>query len=100
MLADESWHHGVIGIVSSRITEKYNCPSILISFDAPDKSADSSASPDDLGKGSGRSVKGMNLVEALSSTSGLLEKFGGHELAAGLTVRRENLAGLARRVSE
>lgn len=100
VLADESWHHGVIGIVSSRITEKYNCPSILISFDAPDKSADSSASPDDLGKGSGRSVKGMNLVEALSSTSDLLEKFGGHELAAGLTVRRENLAEFTRRVNE
>lgn len=99
VLADETWHHGVIGIVSSRITERYSCPSILISFDAPDRSPESSASPDDFGKGSGRSVKGMNLVEALSSCSDLLEKFGGHELAAGLTVRRENLCEFTQRIN-
>lgn len=100
VLADDAWHHGVIGIVSSRITERYGCPSILISFDAPDRSSDTVPAPDDFGKGSGRSVKGMNLVEALSSCSGLLEKYGGHELAAGLTVRRENLAEFTRRINE
>ena len=99
VLADEAWHHGVIGIVSSRITEKYGCPSILISFDSPDRNSDSPLSSDDIGKGSGRSVRGMNLVDALSSASDILEKFGGHELAAGLTVRRENLDEFTRRVN-
>ena len=79
VLDDTGWNHGVIGIVSSRITEKYGKPSIIISFE------------DDIGKGSGRSVKGMNLVEALLHCSDLLEKFGGHELAAGLSIKRENL---------
>lgn len=100
VLADESWHHGVIGIVSSRITERYGCPSILISFDSPDKDVSAEPSPEDFGKGSGRSVKGMNLVEALSSCGNLLEKYGGHELAAGLTVRRENLEEFTRRINE
>lgn len=99
VLEDESWHHGVIGIVSSRITEKYGCPSILISFDSPENSGDRAESPNDFGKGSGRSVKGMNLVEALSSCWDILEKFGGHELAAGLTVRRENLAEFKERIN-
>jgi single-stranded-DNA-specific exonuclease len=79
VLDDTGWNHGVIGIVSSRITEKYGKPSIIISFE------------DDIGKGSGRSVKGMNLVEALMHCSELLEKFGGHELAAGLSIKKENL---------
>ncbi len=85
ILEGEHWHHGVIGIVSSRVTEGYGCPSILISFENADGEVG------DIGKGSGRSVKGLNLVEALASCGDLLEKFGGHELAAGLTVRRENL---------
>ncbi len=88
VLADEHWHHGIIGIVASRITDKYGCPSILVSFD---KGEDGDPKPDDAGKGSGRSIKGMNLVDALAACSDLLVKFGGHELAAGLTVRRENL---------
>lgn len=100
ILGDESWHHGVIGIVSSRITERYGCPSILISFENPaEESGEHTPSPDDFGKGSGRSVKGMNLVEALSACSDLLEKFGGHELAAGLTVRRSNLEEFTRRIN-
>ncbi len=82
VLSDNDWHHGVIGIVASRITEKYGKPSILISFEG------------DVGKGSGRSIEGLNLVGALSSCSELLVKFGGHELAAGLTVNRENLPAL------
>ncbi len=76
VLADDGWHHGVIGIVASRITERYGLPSILISFDG------------DIGKGSGRSVKGLNLVEALTDSAEYLIKFGGHELAAGLSVER------------
>ncbi len=90
VLENEAWHHGIIGIVSSRITEKFGTPSVLISFEGQG----------DLGKGSGRSVKGMNLVEALASCADLLEKFGGHELAAGLTIKREHLPEFKRRINE
>ncbi len=76
----DNWHHGVIGIAASRITERYNKPCILIAFEG------------DTGKGSGRSVEGFNLFEALTGCSHLLDKFGGHELAGGLTIRRECLA--------
>ena len=96
VLDDETWHHGVIGIVASRITEKYQVPSILVSFEG----SSGEISPEDVGKGSGRSVKGMNLVEALASCSDLLEKFGGHELAAGLSVKRKNLPALRERLCE
>ena len=87
VLHDDNWHHGVVGIVSSRITEHYGYPSILISFDG------------DVGKGSGRSVHGLNLVEALQSCSDLLIKFGGHELAAGLTIERKNLTAFIERIN-
>lgn len=97
VVADEHWHHGIIGIVSSRITDKYGCPSILISFD---KGEESEPMPDDAGKGSGRSIKGMNLVDALAACSDLLVKFGGHELAAGLTVRREDLPAFKERLND
>ena len=90
VLDDETWHHGIIGIVASRITEKYGLSSILISFEGGG----------DRGKGSGRSVKGVNLVEALASCSDLLEKYGGHELAAGLTVKRENLDAFKKRIND
>ncbi len=90
VLENETWHHGIIGIVSSRITEKFGTPSILVSYEGQG----------DLGKGSGRSVKGMNLVDALSYCSDLLEKYGGHELAAGLTIRRENLPAFRERINE
>ena len=85
VLDADHWHHGVIGIVSSRITEKYCRPSILVSFEGnePDVPFD-----ENVGKGSGRSVKGMNLVDALCYCSNHLVKFGGHELAAGLSVKR------------
>ncbi|MBQ2686849.1 MAG: single-stranded-DNA-specific exonuclease RecJ [Clostridia bacterium] len=88
VLSDDNWHHGVIGIVASRITEKYGLPSVLISFEG------------DIGKGSGRSIKGINLVEALTDSQEYLVKFGGHELAAGLTVERENLAAFKWGVNE
>ncbi len=88
ILDADHWHHGVIGIVSSRLTEKYGLPSILISFEGcdPEHHTDS-----DVGKGSGRSVKGMNLVDALVHAGEHLVKFGGHELAAGLSVTRGEL---------
>ena len=71
VIEDDKWQQGIIGIVSSRITEKYGLPSILISFDG---ATNGDPSDDDVGKGSGRSVKGMNLVEAMNSCSDLLEK--------------------------
>jgi single-stranded-DNA-specific exonuclease len=73
------WHPGVLGIVASRIVRKYHRPTIVIGFD-----------DNGIGKGSGRSIEGLNLVEALNRCSGSLEKFGGHEMAAGLALREEN----------
>lgn len=78
VLAGEEWHHGIIGIVSSRLSDRYYLPSIMISFDA-----------DGVGKGSCRSISSFNIYEALEKCSAHLEKFGGHALAAGLTVKRE-----------
>lgn len=96
VLDADGWHHGVIGIVASRITEKYSRPTILVSFE------NSSAEPsdDDMGKGSGRSIKGLNLVNALSFCSEHLVKFGGHELAAGLSVTRRELPAFRKMINE
>lgn len=96
VLASDRWHHGVIGIVASRLTEKFGVPSVLISFEG--------ATPDEsghiIGKGSVRSVKGINIVEALASCSDILSKFGGHALAAGLSVDEKNVDELRRRLNE
>ncbi len=99
VLADDEWQQGVIGIVASRITERYGMPSILITFDGS-VPLGCDESPVDLGKGSGRSVKGFNLVNALAECSDLLEKYGGHELAAGLSVRRGNLDKFREKLNE
>lgn len=88
VLSEDNWHNGAIGIVASRITEKFNLPSILISFDG------------NVSKGSGRSIKGLNLVDALSYCSDLLIKYGGHELAAGLSIEREKLPEFKKRINE
>lgn len=79
VLAKEDWHHGVIGIVASRITDKFYKPTILISLN------------DKLGKGSGRSVKGFNIFDALTHCSDCLLKYGGHELAAGLGLSSDSI---------
>ena len=79
VLAGESWHQGVVGIVASRLAEEYSCPTFLICMDG------------DKGKASSRSYGGYNLFEGLESLSHLLENFGGHELAAGFTILRENI---------
>lgn len=89
VLAGKGWHHGVIGIVCSRLCDRYGCPVVLISLDE-----------NGVGKGSGRSVKGFNLFEALSSCSDLLERYGGHELAAGLTVSAEHVEELRARLRD
>ena len=97
VLEGDHWHHGVIGIVSSRITEKFYRPSILISFEGGMLSDE--PSPEDVGKGSGRSIKGLNLVDALCDASEHLVKFGGHELAAGLSVTRGELPAFRERIN-
>jgi len=73
------WHPGVLGIVASRLIRKYHRPAIVIGFDG-----------NGVGKGSGRSIEGLNLVEALSRCADSLDKYGGHEMAAGLAMREEN----------
>ena len=97
VLEDDHWRQGVIGIVASRVTERYGMPAILITFDGAVTAGGSGL---DAGKGSGRSVKGINLVQALSDSADLLQKFGGHELAAGLTVARSRVAEFRARINE
>lgn len=88
VLCSDGWHQGVIGVVASKITEKYSLPSILISFDG------------DLGKGSGRSIKGFSIMDALKDSEEHLVKFGGHELAAGLTISRDKIEDFRRSINE
>ena len=77
VLSGDNWHHGVIGIVASKLTEKFYKPTILICFE------------DNIGKGSGRSLPGFDLHEALVESSTYLEKYGGHEMAVGLSLKKE-----------
>ena len=77
IIAGENWHHGVIGIVSSKITELYFKPSILLCYE------------DDLAKGSGRSIPGFDLHEALMKCQNTIERFGGHSMAVGITIKRD-----------
>ncbi len=79
IVGGENWHHGVIGIVASKITEMYFKPSILLSFEE-----------DGMGKGSGRSIPGFDLHDALTQCAEVIEKFGGHSMAIGITIRKEN----------
>ena len=79
VLSSENWHQGVVGIVASRLSEKYSCPSFMIHL------------KDGTGKGSCRSYGGFNLFAALESCADLLDGFGGHELAAGFTIPEENI---------
>ena len=97
IIDDDNWNQGIIGIVASRITEKYGLPSILISFDGATRGY---PSDDDSGKGSGRSVKGLNLVDAMTYCEDLLCKYGGHELAAGLTIERCKIDDFRRKINE
>ncbi len=97
VIEDDNWQHGIIGIVASRITERYGLPSLLISFDGATRGY---PGPDDLGKGSGRSVKGMNLVNALTYCSDQLFKYGGHELAAGFSIERDKIPAFTKKINE
>ena len=86
VLADENWHQGVVGIVASRIAEEYACPTFLICLDG------------DHGKASSRSFGGFNLFSSLTSLSHLLESYGGHELAAGFTIGRNQIPSFRKEI--
>ena len=88
-MASREWHQGVVGIVASKIVDEFYRPCVLISMQ--DKG---------IGKGSARSIPGFNLYEGLESCSELLEKFGGHKYAAGLTIKETNIPLLRDRLSE
>ncbi len=88
VLCHENWHQGVIGIVASRLAETYNVPTVMICLDGEN------------GKGSCRSFGGFNLFDALGACSAHLCSFGGHALAAGLTIKRENVDAFRRALGE
>jgi len=88
VVSGSDWHHGVVGIVAARITEKYGRPTVLLSSDG------------EIAVGSGRSIEGFSLFDAISSVKDLTEKFGGHELAAGVTIKDSNICEFRRRINE
>ena len=88
VVSGSDWHHGVVGIVAARITEKYGRPTVLLSSDG------------ETAVGSGRSIEGFSLFDAISSVRELTEKFGGHELAAGVTLKDSNIREFRRRINE
>ena len=88
VLADDTWHQGVVGIVASRIAEEYCCPTFLICLDG------------EHGKASSRSYGGFNLFSALSQLSDLLESYGGHELAAGFTIAKDQIPAFREKICE
>ncbi|MCJ7806763.1 MAG: single-stranded-DNA-specific exonuclease RecJ [Clostridia bacterium] len=81
-LAGTNWHHGVIGIVASRLVEKFNRPVAMIAIEGEE------------GRGSARSIPGFDITAALAENASLLERFGGHEQAAGFTIKGENIGNL------
>ncbi len=88
VLGDERWHHGVIGIVASKITDMYFKPSILICFE------------ENVGKGSGRSIPGFDLYTALTNCSTYLDRFGGHSMAIGVSVSKNNFEDFKKEFEE
>jgi single-stranded-DNA-specific exonuclease len=89
VLGSDDWHAGVVGIVASRVVKEFHRPSFVIAFDQ-----------EGVGKGSGRSIPGVSLVQALNACRDLLLAGGGHDMAAGLTLRRENLEAFRERFSQ
>lgn len=87
ILSSDYWHQGVVGIVASRLSEKYSCPSFMIHLN------------DGVGKGSCRSWGGFNLFAALENCADLLLGFGGHELAAGFTIEEKNIPAFRQRMN-
>jgi len=88
VLAKEGWHPGVIGIVASRVVEKYYRPTVMISIDT------------DIGKGSARSITGFDIFEAIQQCEDLLIGFGGHKYAAGLTIEKDKIDAFRERFNQ
>jgi len=88
IIGGENWHHGVIGIVSSKITDLYFKPSILLCYE------------DDLAKGSGRSIPGFDLHEALMKCQNSIERFGGHSMAIGITIKKDKFKEFSEQFEE
>jgi single-stranded-DNA-specific exonuclease len=88
ILSDTNWHQGVIGIVASKLKEMYNRPVVMISF------------KNGIGKGSARSISGFDLYKAFTECADLLENYGGHKMAAGLTITREMLPKFSERIKK
>ena len=88
VIAGDGWHRGVIGLAASKIAERLNRPCVVISLDG------------DVGHGSARSIEAYHLFDGLTSCRDLLDKFGGHSHAAGLSIRRERIAEFRRRLNE
>jgi single-stranded-DNA-specific exonuclease len=88
VVAGDGWHRGVIGIAASKVAERINRPCIVISLE------------EDLGHGSARSIEAYHLLNGLTACADLFEKFGGHSHAAGLTIRRDRIPELRRRLNE
>lgn len=88
VLGEDGWHPGVLGIVASRLVEKFHRPTVVVGFH------------DGQGKGSARGIRGFHMVEGLRGCADCLEKFGGHEYAGGLTIRQERFSSFAQRFEE
>lgn len=88
VVGGDNWHHGVIGIVSSKITDLYFKPSILLCYE------------NDLAKGSGRSIPGFDLHDALMKCQDTIEKFGGHSMAIGITIKKDNFDKFANELEQ
>jgi len=88
VLASENWNQGVVGIIASRLTDEFNRPAIVIS------------KKDGIAKGSGRSIKGFHLYKVLESCQDILINFGGHELAAGITIESNKIPEFKLRINE
>lgn len=88
VVCGEKWHHGVVGIVAAKLVEKYGKPAIVIAFDG------------DEGTGSARSIDGFSVYDAIKSCDDLLTHFGGHTMAAGLGIKKENINEFFIRINE
>ena len=86
IMGNDGWHRGVVGIACSRAARRYGLPTILVAFDG------------EMGYGSARSVRGISIHSLLEESSDLLEGFGGHHMAAGLRIRRDNIRDLEKRL--
>ncbi len=87
VVCGEGWHHGVIGIVASKLQDRYSRPCIVISIEAG------------VGKGSARSIKSFNIFKALNFCADLLDRFGGHEMAAGITINADKISEFRARIN-